>query len=297
MEKRVRLYLVVVLMLPLAILVKAQRPGDDVRPVPDLPALVATAPSGPPAPSSIARPSESGFETILKPFLSENCYRCHGNKKHEKDLNFQSFTSADSLIEHRERWDEVVSKLKGSEMPPLEEDQPDEDQRQAVATWVEHQLDRIDRETPPDPGRVTARRLNRTEYNNTVRDLLGVDSKPADDFPQDDAGYGFDNIADVLSLSPVLMEKYVTAADRVARLALFGPPHLEPTLTKLRSDGRRPGDARTFPDTYDQTGLSLSNAFHAAFRVPVEGEYAVRTVLGGAAAGGIGSDHRGSMGR
>jgi hypothetical protein len=78
------------------------------------------------------------------------------------------------------------------------------------------------------------------------------------------------------------MEKYVTAADRVARLALFGPPHLEPTLTKLRSDGRRPGDARTFPDTYDQTGLSLSNAFHAAFRVPVEGEYAVRTDLGGA---------------
>ena len=282
MEKRVRLYLVVVLMLPLAILVKAQRPGDDVRPVPDLPALIATAPIGSPAPSSIAKPSESGFETILKPFLSENCYRCHGNKKHEKDLNFQSFTSADSLIEHRERWDEVVSKLKGSEMPPLEEDQPDEDQRQAVATWVEHQLDRIDRDTPPDPGRVTARRLNRTEYNNTVRDLLGVDPKPADDFPQDDAGYGFDNIADVLSLSPVLMEKYVTAADRVARLALFGPPHLEPTLTKLRSDGRRPGDARTFPDTYDQTGLSLSNAFHAAFRVPVEGEYGVRTVLGGA---------------
>ena len=138
MEKRVRLYLVVVLMLPLAILVKAQRPGDDVRPVPDLPALIATAPIAPPAPSGIAKPSESGFETILKPFLSENCYRCHGNKKHEKDLNFQSFTSADSLIEHRERWDEVVSKLKGSEMPPLEEDQPDEDQRQAVATWVEH---------------------------------------------------------------------------------------------------------------------------------------------------------------
>ena len=118
MEKRVRLYLVVVLMLPLAILVKAQRPGDDVRPVPDLPALIATGPLGPPAPSSIAKPSEPGFETILKPFLSENCYRCHGNKKHEKDLNFQSFTSADSLIEHRERWDEVVSKLKAARGGP-----------------------------------------------------------------------------------------------------------------------------------------------------------------------------------
>ncbi len=138
MEKRVRLYLVVVLMLPLAILVKAQRPGDDVRPVPDLPCPDRHRTDNAPCPQQYRETSESGFQTILKPFLSENCYRCHGNKKHEKDLNFQSFTSADSLIEHRERWDEVVSKLKGSEMPPLEEDQPDEDQRQAVATWVEH---------------------------------------------------------------------------------------------------------------------------------------------------------------
>ena len=104
-------------------------------------------------------------------------------------------------------------------MPPIEEEQPEEKRRQAVATWLERELARIDRVTPPDPGRVTARRLNRTEYNNTIRDLLGVETRPADDFPQDDSGYGFDNIADVLSLSPVLMEKYVTAADAVAREA------------------------------------------------------------------------------
>ena len=71
--------------------------------------------------------------------------------------------------------------------------------------------------------------------------------RPADDFPQDDAGYGFDNIADVLSLSPVLMEKYLSAADNVARVALFGPPTLKPTLTRLRSEGRRNGDARDVP--------------------------------------------------
>jgi mono/diheme cytochrome c family protein len=284
-KRRVRPLFVLEILLSLVMLTimvsAAQRPGDDIRPVPDLTppaAIVATAT----APTvAIPKASATGFDSVVKPFLTENCFRCHGNKKHEKDLNFQAFTSADSLIEHRERWEEVVRKLKGSEMPPLEEDQPDEDQRQAVATWVERELDRIDRVTPPDPGRVTARRLNRTEYNNTVRDLLGVDPHPADDFPQDDAGYGFDNIADVLSLSPVLMEKYVTAADRVARLALFGPPHLDPTLTRLRSDGRRAGDAHAFPDTYDLTGLSLSNAFHAVYRVPVDGEYAVRVVLGG----------------
>jgi hypothetical protein len=132
-----------------------------------------------------------------------------------------------------------------------------------------------------DPGRVTARRLNRAEYNHTVRDLLGVDIRPADDFPQDDSGYGFDNIADVLSLPPVLMERYLSAAETVSRRALFGPPPLAPMLTRLRSEGRRGGDARTVPAEYDVTGLSLPNAFHAIHRVPVDGEYVIRVVLGG----------------
>ena len=79
-------------------------------------------------------------------------------------------------------------------MPPDDEPQPPEHQRQAVAGWLARELARIDRLTPPDPGHVTARRLNRAEYNNTIRDLLGVDTHPADDFPQDDSGYGFDNI-------------------------------------------------------------------------------------------------------
>jgi hypothetical protein len=226
-------------------------------------------------------PTPAGFETIVKPFLAQNCFTCHGKKKQENDLNLQAFDSSASLVEHRDKWDEVVGKLRRGEMPPLEEEQPPEEQRQAVAAWLARELDRIDAATPPDPGRVTARRLNRTEYNNTINELLGVDVRPADDFPQDDAGYGFDNIADVLSLSPVLMEKYVTAADRVARIALFGPPAMEPTLIRLRSEGRKVIEARTIPASYDVTGLSLPNAFHAMYRVPVEGEYMVRAVLGG----------------
>ena len=223
-----------------------------------------------------------GFESTVKPFLSEFCYGCHGNKGEAKNgLNLQSFLAAESLIEQRNHWEDVIGMLRRSEMPPIEEEQPEEPRRQAIATWIERELARIDRVTPPDPGRVTARRLNRTEYNNTVRDLLGVNARPADDFPQDDAGYGFDNIADVLSLSPVLMEKYLTAADVVARTAVFGPATLKPTLTRLRSEGRRNGDARTFPALYDVTGLSLPNAFHAVHRIPVEGEYVIKVFLGG----------------
>jgi hypothetical protein len=248
---------------------EAARPTAERQPTPRRPV------SGPPAPSA------AGFESVVKPFVDEFCYPCHGKGKQEKELNLQAFDTAASLLEHRDRWEEVARKLRQSEMPPIEEEQPDEDRRQAVATWIEREYERIDRLTPPDPGRVTARRLNRTEYNNTIRDLLGVDVRPADDFPQDDSGYGFDNIADVLSLSPVLMEKYVSAADRVARLALFGPPPLKPTLTRLRSDGRRVIEARTFPESYDVTGLSLPNAFHAMYRAPVDGEYMIRVALGG----------------
>jgi mono/diheme cytochrome c family protein len=221
------------------------------------------------------------FNALVRPFVTEHCVGCHGYKKQKNGLNLESFETSASLIDDHERWAEVVKKLRAREMPPEEEPQPSEHNRQAVAAWLAKELDHIDQLTPPDPGRVTARRLNRTEYNNTIRDLLGVETHPADDFPQDDAGYGFDNIADVLSLSPVLMEKYVSAAEKVTRQAIFGPPTLKPTLTRLRSDGRRARDARTFPGDYDVTGLSVPNALHSMFRVPVDGEYVVRVGLGG----------------
>jgi mono/diheme cytochrome c family protein len=260
----VRSLLALPLLFSVAVVGNAQRAPESVR-------------AQKPAP----RPAGS-FDATLKPFLAQNCFTCHGNKKQENDLNLESFTSSASLVEHRDQWDEVVGKLRRGEMPPLEaEEQPTDEQRQAVVTWLAGELERIDAATPADPGRVTARRLNRTEYNNSIKELLAVDTRPADDFPQDDAGYGFDNIADVLSLSPVLMEKYVTAADRVARAALFGPPPMKPTLVRLRSEGRRVNETRTIPASYDVTGLSLPNAFHAMHRIPVEGEYVVRVVLGG----------------
>jgi hypothetical protein len=237
----------------------------------------------PPAAQSPEPPKETteGFDTIVRPFVAENCVPCHGFKKQKNGLNLESYESVASLTDDHERWAEVVRKLRAREMPPEEEPQPSEHKRQAVAGWLARELERIDRTTPPDPGRVTARRLNRSEYNNTVRDLLGVETHPADDFPQDDAGYGFDNIADVLSLSPVLMEKYVSAGEKVSRMAVFGPPILKPTLIRLRSEGRRVRDARTYPDAYDLTGLSMPNAFHAVHRVPVEGDYVIRVALGG----------------
>src|SRR5262245_30323058 len=271
-----------ILLFALAVAGAAERAQQG--PVPPVPPLPETQPSTSALPAALKdTPKETvdGFDSIIRPFVTENCIPCHGFKKQKNGLNLESYESAASLRDEHERWAEVVKKLRAREMPPEEEPQPPEHQRQAVAGLLAKELDRIDKLTPPDPGRVTARRLNRTEYNNTVRDLLGVDTHPGDDFPQDDAGYGFDNIADVLSLSPVLMEKYVTAADRVTRRALFGPPSLKPTLTRLRSDGRKVTEIRTVPASYDVTGLSLPNAFHAMHRVPVDGEYFIKIVLAG----------------
>jgi len=270
----VRSLLVVVLLSSIAAVGAAQKAPEPARSQP-------SAAARKPAPAPASTQPAAGFDTLVKPFVDKNCVTCHGNKKQENGLNLEALVTAASLNDQGDHWEDVVAKLRAKEMPPIEEEQPEEEDRQAVATWLSNELERIERTAVPDPGRVTARRLNRTEYNNTIKDLLGIDTKPADDFPQDDAGYGFDNIADVLSLSPGLMEKYVTAADRVTRQALFGPATLEPTLIRLRSEGRRVVEQRSVPASYDITGLSLPNAFHAIHRIPVDGEYVVRVVLGG----------------
>jgi hypothetical protein len=185
------------------------------------------------------------------------------------------------VTEARETWEHVVRKLVAGEMPPKGAPRPDAAEQKAVVEWLEKEFETADRMAKPDPGRVTARRLNRAEYNNTVRDLLGVNFRPADDFPQDDSGYGFDNIGDVLSLSPVLMEKYLDAAEKVARTAVFGVPQLKPTLARLRPPLGKINSSMKPLFEYDLTGLSLPNAIHATNRFPVDADYNLRIFLGG----------------
>ena len=117
------------------------------------------------------------------------------------------------MLKNRKTFQRVLKMLDAGEMPPEAKPQPPAAELEAFKTAVARTLDAADRNGKPDPGRVTIRRLNRAEYNNTIRDLVGVDFKPAEDFPSDDVGYGFDNIGDVLSLSPVLMERYLAAAE------------------------------------------------------------------------------------
>lgn len=235
----------------------------------------------PPARQAQRSQSDVVFEKSIRPFLSRNCYSCHNSKLKSGGLNLQAYTTAGSVIRDRDRWGRVLQKISAGEMPPESMPRPNESELKTVIDWIASEFERADGLVKPNPGRVTARRLNRAEYNNTVRDLLGVNFRPADDFPQDDSGYGFDNIGDVLSLSPVLMEKYLAAAEKTARAAVFGPEQLKPVLVRLRAS-RRDLVRRTTPlFDYDLTGLSLPNALHVTHRFPVDGEYVIRIFLDG----------------
>ena len=230
-------------------------------------------------PSRKPTPAQA-FTTTVKPFLEKNCYMCHNSSLQSGGLNLESYSSAAAAMADRQHWTHLLEKLQTGQMPPAGVPQPPDTEKKAVTDWVASELAR----TAPkaSAGRVTARRLNRSEYNNTVRDLLGVDFQPADDFPPDDTGYGFDDIGDVLSMSPALMSKYLAAADKVARAAVYGPPALKPTLSK-EEPWYIDFATRTemSPGGYDETGLSSNQALHVIHRFPAEGDYDIVALLRG----------------
>ncbi len=153
-------------------------------------------------------------------FLQKHCVACHGEKKKSADVALHAIADESALLQNRKLFQNVLRVLAAGEMPPPKKPQPTIEEREQFKQLVSAVFDRADQDAKPDPGRVTVRRLNKTEYANTVRDLTGVDFNPAEDFPADDVGYGFDNIGDVLTLSPVLMERYLSAAEAITARAI-----------------------------------------------------------------------------
>ncbi|HVS54052.1 MAG TPA: DUF1592 domain-containing protein [Opitutaceae bacterium] len=160
------------------------------------------------------------YQRNIVPLVQKYCYECHGDGRHKGDIVLDADKSLAEIHQAAKKWETVMERVRAQEMPPDDaERQPSAAERDAIASWVERELFHVD-PAHPDPGHVTIHRLNRTEYNHTIRDLVGVDFQPADDFPADNSGYGFDNISDVLSLPPVLLEKYLAAARRIVDEAI-----------------------------------------------------------------------------
>ena len=158
-------------------------------------------------------------------FLKQYCFDCHAGDQPQANLSLDKFESNMSLIKDHDIWERVLDMLTTNQMPPADSDQPPIEELESFIQHVDAIFEDASRTTKPDPGRVTVRRLNRIEYKNSVRDLLGVDFDPTENFPADDVGHGFDNIGDVLTMSPLLMERYLEAAEAIAtRVIIVYPP-------------------------------------------------------------------------
>ncbi|MFQ5731030.1 MAG: DUF1592 domain-containing protein [Planctomycetaceae bacterium] len=216
------------------------------------------------------------FRTHVAPVLQKYCYECHGPKEQMEGVAFHKLTDERSVFGGRKLWEKVHRVVKAGAMPPADHTlRPSDAQRRRVAKWIEESIFAIDCRLVDDPGRVTIRRLNRSEYNNTIRDLVGVDFNPAKDFPSDDVGYGFDNIGDVLSLPPLLMEKYLDAAEQVVRKAIVPD---DPAKKRQRVDAAKlkaNGGARPVAGAGFRPIISTGEVY-ATFHFPKTGDYRLR---------------------
>jgi mono/diheme cytochrome c family protein len=174
------------------------------------------------APRTVSKPpTVAAFTAATRELFDDTCSECHNPTDLSGGFDVNVYRSVDTLATDRDRWESILAKLKTREMPPDDAViQPSDEQINTLVKLLEKEFERADAAMKPDPGRVTARRLNRAEYTNTIRDLLAVDFRADRNFPTDDSGEGFDNIGDVLTVSPVLMEKYLAAAGRIAERAI-----------------------------------------------------------------------------
>lgn len=195
--------------------------------------------------SAAPQASADEFAKLVVPFMKQHCARCHTGETAEAGISFARYIDEESFLKDRKTWERVYAMLSQGTMPPADSPQPAANEKSKLLDYLNEKLNRIDCSQGTDPGRVTIRRLNRAEYNNTVRDLMGIAFRPADDFPSDDVGYGFDNIGDVLSLPPLLMEKYLDAAEKISHEALLAVDTSNPPVRD-----------------YDRTGLHHGRAAH-----------------------------------
>ncbi len=212
-------------------------------------------------------PGAAEFRRNIRPILETYCFDCHADGVNKGDVALDEFNSDQAMLDNHELWSKALKNLRAGMMPPAKKPRPSPEQQELIAHWIKSSVFRIDPQNP-DPGRITVRRLNRVEYRNTVHDLIGVNFDTAEAFPPDDTGYGFDNIGDVLTLSPMLLEKYLIAAKKIVDEAVPGVPRsvAEHVLGGKRFQAGDTGVARNRRDeplslSY-YTAASVSNTYN-----------------------------------
>ena len=184
----------------------------------------------------------ANYKKSVEPVLIKYCYDCHGDGMDKGKVAFDEHPSADKLVDDKRLWLAVLKNVRAGLMPPPDKPQPAAEEIARLEHWIKRDAFELDPKRP-EAGRVTVRRLNRREYQNTIRDLMGVQFRTDEEFPPDDTGYGFDNIGDVLSLSPLLLEKYLKAAETIVSNAVPTVPWVVPAREFSGREFRRQGDA------------------------------------------------------
>jgi Protein of unknown function (DUF1592)/Protein of unknown function (DUF1588)/Protein of unknown function (DUF1587)/Protein of unknown function (DUF1585)/Protein of unknown function (DUF1595)/Cytochrome C oxidase, cbb3-type, subunit III len=210
-----------------------------------------------------AAPGQPGEQ--YRSILNQYCVSCHNERTKTAGLMFDKMDIT-NVAAGAEIWEKAVRKLRVGMMPPQGAPQPDPAEREALISWLTTELDNS-AAAHPNPGRPLLRRLNRTEYGNAIRDLLDLEIDPATLLPPDDAAYGFDNIGDVLGVSPVLLERYMGAAGMVSALAV-GDPDVAPgsETFRIRQDASQDVHLEGMP-------LGTVGGILAKVTLPLDGEY------------------------
>jgi len=222
---------------------------------------------------------QRALDQKIRPYLQKHCYECHGRDSQESGITVHELNAADDFLRDHTKWERVYRMINAGAMPPAgHEPKPEETTRQEVTQLLYDELYNFDCDLVKHSGRSTLHRLNRAEYNNTIRDLFGLTITPADKFPQDDVGEGFDNIGDVLSVPPLLMEKYLDAAEQVAA-TVIDTRDFSKGLKQTFMAGQfvNSGNGQT-PDV-DGEGfavLTTNGTFAVKVNAPADGRYTIR---------------------
>ncbi len=252
------------------------------------PLLLICALSGVLAIANAAEPASRpkvDYKSQIAPLVKQFCHGCHGPKKQEGELALHKYGTEAALLKDSKTWERVLEMVQSRAMPPEDKPQPTEAQRTLLVEWLDRKLFHYDCDEAADPGRVTIRRLNRAEYNNTIRDLLRLETNPAKDFPSDDVGEGFDNIGDVLSLPPLLLEKYMDAAERLAAQAIHVPDPAKAPRQRKAEDRLSVEEGKVSLRTSGTYSFSSNGVVKGDFDFHRAGEYALRLRAGARQAG------------
>ncbi len=222
----------------------------------------------------------------IQPILEDRCYSCHGEGEAKGKVSLDTFASTAELMQQTDLWVHALRNIRAGMMPPAKKERPSAEEIATLTDWIKRGPLKLD-PANPDPGRVTLRRLNRTEYRNTIRDLTGYDFRTDEEFPADDTGYGFDTIGDVLSTSPLLLEKYMQAAETIVAKGL----PLENRVTPQRNvvAGRFRGQGNGGWDD-GEVALSLYNPADLTAELKIEKPGTYRIILNATTRGSFSYD-------